>query len=69
MILTGGGIYIVVDQIMYMDHIVGTSMVYDGALVVTIASGLAIGLSVLGCCSSRAKADRFLSGTVRNQPV
>jgi hypothetical protein len=63
-VLMAIGIYIVVDRVMFVDDVVGTSMVYDAALVVTIASGLTVAISVVGCCSSRPSADRILSSTV-----
>jgi predicted Na+-dependent transporter len=61
LLLTGGGIYYVIDQVRFVEYVIGSSLIYNAAVIVTVASGLTIGVSFLGCCSSRSASNRWLT--------
>jgi len=63
-VLTGGGIFVVVDQVQFVRPIVGTSLVYEGAVIITVASGLTVLVAFLGCCTSRSASNRNLTALV-----
>jgi hypothetical protein len=57
----GAGIYLVIDKVSYVTDIIDTPLIYTASVLVTVACGLTVIVSMLGCASLLPTSGRVIT--------